>query len=71
METARHKGRGTTQYGKGNISWQNMGLPEQILFPKLVMKSLKMRRIRKKVRKHVTKAKLTFDKIPYKIFTLF
>lgn len=49
MEIARHKGRGTTQYGKENIICQNMGLPELILFPKLVIKSLKMRRIRTKI----------------------
>lgn len=70
MEIARHKGRGTTWYGK-NIICQNMGLPELALFPKLVIKSLKIRRIRKKIRKNITKAEQIFDKIPLKIFTLF
>lgn len=48
-----------------------MGLPELALFPKLVIKSLKIRRIRKKIRKNITKAEQIFDKIPLKIFTLF
>lgn len=71
MEIARHEGRGATEHGKENFSCQKMGLPEQILFPKLVIKSLKMRRIRKRNRKNITKAELTFEKNPFKIFILF
>lgn len=70
MEIARHKGRGATQHRKENIICQNRGLPELIFFPKLGIKSLKMRRIRKKTQ-NITKAEPTSDKIPFKIFTLF
>lgn len=53
MEIARHKGRGATQNRKDNIICQNMALPELIFFPKLGIKSLKMRRIRKKKKNRI------------------